>query len=181
MNQLVSCAGSTSGSNKIITATSLFTSSNSNAFGIQISGLISPPTTGPKDVFTITSMQNGYPIDVCTTTVSGLVANTITVTVTTGTAAAITVNKLATLKFTFTLADFINNNDTFMIVFPSGSKLTTPTIGGGQIFASGTSLNSLTVTFGQTSTIRTFSPASSPFFTMTNYTAPPSTQVTSAI
>lgn len=173
---MVSCtAGTNAAGANTLTATSLFNTANTAAFAIQINGQLSPPTTAPKDQFVITSMQNGDPIDVCVTTVSGLQPTTIPVTITSSNTTSIIVNRQVTLRIGYTVSDTTNNLDSYTLVFPTGSKLTAPTI-GGNIVAVNVSLNGNTVSFSQSSTIRTFNQSSSVFFTMSNYTAPPSTQ-----
>jgi hypothetical protein len=109
----------------------------------------------------------------------------MTVSISSGNSSAITVNRAAILKFTLTVVDNTNINDTYTIVFPTGSRITaTPSIGGPSIQPTGITLNSLTVAFSQQSSatsMRLISAGSLAYITMTNYVAPPSTQVTSAI
>jgi hypothetical protein len=68
-----SCTGDTS--NKIITATNLFPSDQSNGFTLQINSLWSPPLTSNNDKITLTTMSGSYNIDTCSVSVSNLLPN----------------------------------------------------------------------------------------------------------
>jgi hypothetical protein len=95
------------------------------------------------------------------------------------TSAIMYVNQVYSLKFSVTIVDFINNNNTFLIIYPSGSivNYTTSTT---QITISNIQLiNSTNLTFSQPQTpARINSPTTVLNFTFGNYTAPPSTTPT---
>lgn len=105
----------------------------------------------------------------------------MTVSITSANTTSIIVNRPVTLRFSFTAADTTNQLDTYSIVFPTGSRLTTPTI-AGQVLGVSASLSGTTITFSQnTGTNRVFFQNSAVFFTMTGFTAPQSTQETGTI
>jgi hypothetical protein len=72
--------------------------------------------------------KNSKLIDSCTVTVSGLLPNTLSFTVTSTTATY--VNKNCSLKFIINFADYIDNNSSFIITFPVGSIITYTSITG---------------------------------------------------
>lgn len=183
VNQMLTCTGSNNGVNKLVTASSLFSVSTIGAFGFQIGGLTSPPTNySTKDLITITSMQNGYAIDTCTTVISGLQPNTASMTIGPNPPTTpIVVNKNVTLRFQINLVDTMNSYDTFTVVFPTGYKIYSPTF-GGLLTYTGASLTNTTVTVAQsTSTIKSYSTGYVLNVTFSTITAPPSTQVSSPI
>jgi hypothetical protein len=93
------------------------------------------------------------------------------------------VNQPVLLRFGITLTDIINYYDTFQISFPTGSKLTALSVsGGGGITLTNLKLtNSTTITFGQVSTNKNYPAGSILNITFSNFTAPPSTQITQPI
>lgn len=178
----LSCAGAQdSNGSRTVIASGVFATSNVLAFGFSIGGILSPPTTYPKDQIVISSQYNGYSIDTCTTTISGLVANTIAVNITPTT--TMVVNQPVSLRFSVTLTDVINYLDTFLITFPTGTKVTAVTVsGGGTITVTNLKLTNLTlVSFSQSSANKNFPAGSNLNITFSNMTAPPSTQPTQPI
>lgn len=100
---------------------SLSSSTLTLPFSYQINGLFSPPTTSPPDTLIITSYdKNNYKIDTCTTVVTGLTPQQLSLSLTTSTSPLI-VNSLTSLTFTFTLTDTLTKTDYFQIILPSGS------------------------------------------------------------
>jgi hypothetical protein len=155
----------------------------SSPFGFQISGITSPPTNySIHDTITISSVSNGSLIDTCTTVITGLQPNNVTMSIGPNPVATpIVVNKNVTLRFSITLVDTMNSYDTFTIVFPTGIKIYTPTFGGLLTFT-GPSLTGTTVTVSQSTTsIKAYSSGYVLNITFSTITAPPSTQVTSPI
>lgn len=91
-----------------------------------------------------------------------------------------TVNKLVSLKFIFSLVDTVSRLDTITITFPTGSTInyTSVSTSPGTHNAQMTGSNTLTVTFPTTFPRQ---PSGSVFtYTFNSYTAPPSTQSTDA-
>ena len=181
MPSLNCVGGQDSNGSRTVTASGIFSTSNTAAFGLSISNILSPPTTYPKDTLTITSQYNGYPIDTCNTTVTGLLPNTIAVNITPTT--TMVVNQPVSLRFSVTLTDIVNYLDTFQITFPTGTKVTAVTVsGGGTITVNNLKLtNSTLITFGQSSSNKNFTAGSVLNITFSNITAPPSTQPTQPI
>lgn len=182
VNQMLTCTGSNSGT-KQVTASFLFNSNTTSAFGFQIGGLTSPPTNySTKDLITITSMQNGYPIDTCTTVVTGLQPNTATLTIGPNPPTTpIVVNRNVSLRFSINLVDTINSFDSFTVVFPAGYKIYNPAFSGLLTFVN-PSLTNTTVTVSQsTASIKSYSTGYVLNITFSTVTAPPSTQVSPLI
>jgi hypothetical protein len=183
VNNILTCIGSNNGTNKLVTASFLFTNNTSSPFGFQISGITSPPTNySIHDTITISSVSNGSLIDTCTTVITGLQPNTVTMSIGPNPVVTpIVVNKNVTLRFSITLIDTMNSYDTFTIVFPTGIKIYTPTFGGLLTFT-GPSLTGTTVTVSQSITsIKAYPTGYILNITLSTITAPPSTQVTSPI
>jgi hypothetical protein len=183
VNQILTCTGSNTGTNRQVSASFLFSSSVSAIFGFQIAGMTSPPTNySIKDLITITSQQNGNSIDTCTIPITGLQPNTATMTIGPNPPTTpIVVNRNITLRFSISLVDTINSYDTFTIVFPSTFRIFTPTFGGLLTFT-GASVTGTTVTVSQsTSSIKSYPTGYSLNITFSTITAPPSTQVSSPI
>lgn len=188
VNQLISCTGATStfGSttaSRQVTASFLFSTSMLSNFGFQISNIISPPTNySTRDLISIYSVSNGNIIDSCVVVVSGLQPNNVTMTIGTNPPTTpLVVNRNVSLRFSINLVDTINSLDNFIFVFPTGSRIFTPTFAGPMTFTSA-SLSGTSVSVSQsTSPLRTFASGYILNITMSTFTAPPSTQTSSPI
>lgn len=90
--------------------------------------------------------------------------------------ASIVVNQNTTIRFVTVLPDLMNNGDSVVITFPSGSKFYSPSLAGSFQFGGGTT-NGLTVTFNIVAA-RTLTSGSSLSVSFSTYTAPSSTKAT---
>jgi hypothetical protein len=162
LSSLTCTGGTNSLGAKTVTASGVFTSANSNAFGIQINNILSPPTTYPKDPITITSDVGGYSIDTCITTVTGLQPNTMSMTITP--TSTMVINRAVPLRFSMNLTDIINSNDSFLITFPTGSRLSVTNVNAGGIIslANLQTINSTIISFSQVSSTKNFTAGYNP-------------------
>jgi hypothetical protein len=184
VNQMLTCTGANNTNNKSVTASFLFTNNMSTPFGFQISGIISPPTNySIYDIITISSVVNGYLIDTCTAPVTGLQPNVFTMSIGPNPSTTpIVVNKNVSLRFSINLVDTVNANDTFLIVFPTGTKISNATFSGILNFT-GASITGTTASVSQATSSKNnaSSAGTSLNITFSTVTAPASTQVTSPI
>lgn len=184
MKSSLTCAGDSSA--VTVTASNLFSSSNSNSFSFAINSFLSPPTNEPADQLTLYSQINGNQIDSCSFYVSDLTPKSLTsISLTSSTGAAMVVNALYTIRFTFTLTDTLSQTDTITVAFPAGTTMvfSTGTIVsnfGINPSASSYDEDSRTLTLSMTNQGRTFSRGSSVQFQVGSYKAPPSISPTSA-
>lgn len=139
--------------------------------------MLSPPSPQQIDLITMTSYINGYQVDTCSVYPQGLIPNVMGLSI--SVSSTIFVNQVYSLKFSVSLVDFINNANTFIIVFPTGSIITLVNL-TSQITINNIQLvNGTNITFSQPATpARTSIPGNVLNFTFNNYTAPPSTLVT---
>jgi hypothetical protein len=157
-------------------------------FSFSINNFLSPPSAQASDPITITSYINGYQIDTCTDYVSGLIPNVIasnSITIQSTSQTTFTVNQNYTIKFAFTTVDTVSINDYFIIQFPAGSSV----VFSSGLLSGATAINKVNATFSNniltlymntSSTTKIFFAPYSMFINVGIYTAPPSTQTTSA-
>ncbi len=153
-----------------------------SAFSYSISSLFSPPTTTPPDTLEIRSVSSsGDYIDICTTTITGLTAQPLSLTLSTS-SSPLYVNSLTSLIFNFSLTDTISKSDYFQLTFPSGTTFSFVAIASSNLnlFSSGVTYNStnLTLIMRQASTSPNRFAGTVCSITMGRYTAPPSTKIT---
>jgi hypothetical protein len=116
-------------STQIVTVSSLFASSlpANKVITIGIQGIFAPPTTEEADSLTVTTCDSSAnSIDAQTTTISGLVAQTLSpYSMQSSLVTAMGVNNyLGGLTFSFTLTDTITLKDYFVVTFPTGTSIT---------------------------------------------------------
>lgn len=178
MNTGLQCVGSPS--TNTISISNIFSTSVSAAFQLSFNSFLSPPTGQPSDPIVITSYTNSSKVDACTTFVTGLQPNTFN-SLTATPSTTMTVNKMVGLRFDMGLADTVDQNDVFTIVFPTGTSFTYASILGTGIFLTPV-ITGQTVSISQDTTfLKTFSKNSNYTINFYNFKAPPSTQVSSPI
>jgi hypothetical protein len=93
------------------------------------------------------------------------------------------INRAVPLRFSMNLTDIINSNDSFLITFPTGSRLSVTNVNAGGIIslANLQTINSTIISFSQVSSTKNFTAGYNLNITLSNFTAPPSTQPTSPI
>ena len=177
-----SCSGEASSAIVTYRISAINGSSLISAFSYSISSLFSPPTTSPPDTLDIRSVSStGDYIDTCTTTISGLTAQSLSVALATS-SSPLYINSLTSLIFNFTLADTISKSDYFQLTFPAGTTFSFVAIASSNLnlFSSGVTFNStnLTLIMRQASTSPTRFAGTVCTITIGRYTAPPSTKTT---
>lgn len=154
-----------------ITAKTLFTGDTSTQFTVTINNILAPPSTANTDQIGITTTDGQYSIDSCSTSVTGLVPNPLTVAI----APSVTTIGLTTpLLFTLTVADTVTNANTFEVIFPTGSVLTANSI-SSSLYAAGSTVSYVAPKLSFTLTaVFTRESGSTLSFTFNTYTMPPS-------
>jgi hypothetical protein len=181
INQVITCVGGVASSTaKTVSASGMFSTSlaSGSSFSFGIASMLSPPTvTSTRDAITISTVTSGSLLDTCSISVTGLTAQSLSVSIgPSSQTASITVNQNTTLRFSVVLPDVMNNGDAVSITFPSGSKIFSPSISGQISFGAGTTVGS-TVTFSMIS-VRNLTSGYILNFTFFTYTAPSSTKAT---
>ncbi len=180
--QTGSCVGTASTTVVLFTVATLSSSKITLPFSFQINGLFSPPTTTPPDTLTITSLSpDGYEIDSCISSITGLQPQTLTVSIIPNTL-PLYVSSSSTLTITFTTLDTLAKTDFFRLIFPTGttyvfSAVTSPNL---QMFTSGASYfpTNLTLIMRQSATSPSRNAGTVCRIIISNYTAPPSLKPT---
>ncbi len=85
----------------------------------QINDFFSPPTLDDVDPIRITSLNNGFEVDTCTTKVSGLKPKPFTELTIKPIDGVMKVNDRVGIAIEITFSDTVNENDTFKITFPN--------------------------------------------------------------
>lgn len=174
-----SCIGSTTTTTITYTLATITGGSINSSFSIGVNGLFSPPTTTPTDTLTITSYSsNNYQIDTCTSTISGLTAHQLTLTIGSG-SSPLYINTPTSLILTFTLLDTISKNDYFVLALPTGTSFNFLAIATTNLTIISTGVtyyaNNYTLVMKQAVTSPTRYTGTLCTITLSLYTSPPST------
>ena len=165
------CAGDTG--NKWITASSLFLASTTDVFTFRIGSILAPPTPSNGDTLIITSYSGSNSIDMCSVSVTDLVANTLSISISANTTP--TVNSVVSLTFNLVFSDtFISPTNTLLITFANVNDVSSIPKFNGQLGSANGVKSGTAVNVGFPNA-RTFASGDNLTFILQNYTIPPST------
>lgn len=165
----------------LVTLSGLSTTiSISSNFNFSVSQILSPPSPQLVDTVIITTLSNSSQLDRCSTSISGLTAQSIAVSITSG--STLTVNRQVALRLLPTILSpiYASTDWKFQLVFPTGSIFTATSV--SMLTYTFTGLTNDTTSVSWTFTNSTLAAITSlTQITFTSYTVPSTIQTTGSI